>query len=55
MVLVVRTPSFHCSEVWVPSLLGELRSLVPHSAAKKNPDQRKFTGGSEVRTQSLVG
>ena len=35
VVLVVKTPSFHCSEVWVPSLLGELRSYVLHSAAKK--------------------
>lgn len=53
---MVKAPSFHCSKVWVPSLLGELRYHVPHSAAKKkNPDQRKFTGGSEVRTQSLVG
>ena len=31
----VKTPYFHCRGVWVQSLVGELRSHMPHSAVKK--------------------
>ena len=32
---VVKTPCFHCGEVWVPSVVGELRSHMPGGAARK--------------------
>ena len=32
---VVKTPCFHCRGGWVQSLVGELRSRMPHVAKKQ--------------------
>ena len=32
----VKTLYFHCRRAWVLPLVGELRSVMPHSVSKKN-------------------
>ena len=38
---MVKTPSFHCRGAQVQSPVGELRSCMPHSMAKKSKFKKK--------------